>query len=57
MEQGATYIDLTNLDLGEFTATGDMQVSPSNRIVAKKTVPYPPGNRLMGMGTPPRVGG
>ena len=52
LEQGATYIDLTNLDLGEFTATGDMRAGPNNRIVAKKTVPYPLWNRLMGMGTP-----
>ena len=48
LEQGATYIDLTNLDIGEFTATGDMRAGPNNCIVAKKIVPYTLWNRLIG---------
>jgi hypothetical protein len=40
LEQGATYIDLNSLDLGEFTATGDMHVGQHNWVVAKKDVHY-----------------
>jgi hypothetical protein len=48
LEQGATYIDLNNLDLGEFTATGDMHVGQHHWLVAKKDVPYELWNRLLG---------
>jgi hypothetical protein len=47
LEQGATYIDIHNLDLSEFTATGDMQVGLNNWVVAKKDVPYELWNRLL----------
>jgi hypothetical protein len=52
LEQGATYIDLNNLELGEFTATGDMQVGLNHWVVAKKDVPYELWNRLRGIETP-----
>jgi hypothetical protein len=55
LEQGATYLDLMNLDVGEFTATGEMRAGPNNWIVAKKTVPYPLWNRLLGVETPERI--
>jgi hypothetical protein len=48
LEQGATYIDLRNLALGEFTATGEMHAGPNNWMVAKKEVPYELWNRLRG---------
>lgn len=54
-EQGATYIDLNSLDLGEFTATGDMHVGPHNWVVAKKEVPYELWNRLLGVETQKRL--
>jgi hypothetical protein len=54
LAQGATYLDLNNLDLGEFTATGDMHVGPSNWLVAKKDVPYELWNRLLGVESPER---
>jgi hypothetical protein len=56
LEQGATYLDLANLKLGEFTATGEMSAGPHNWIVAKKEVPYGLWNRLIGVETPERVG-
>jgi hypothetical protein len=56
LEQGATYLDLANLARGEFTATGDMEVSPNQWMVAKKEVPYPLWNQLLGVETPERVG-
>lgn len=55
LEQGATYIDLNNLDLGEFTATGDMRVGDNNWLVAKKDVPYELWNRLLGIETSERL--
>jgi hypothetical protein len=30
LEQGATYIDLSDLERGEFTATGDMEARPGH---------------------------
>ena len=56
LEQGAMYLDLANLARGEFTATGDMEVSPNQWMVAKKEVPYQLWNRLRGVETPERVG-
>jgi hypothetical protein len=56
LEQGATYLDLTNLELGEFTATGDMRAGPNNWLVAKKEVPYPLWNRLIGVEVAERLG-
>ena len=48
LEQGATYIDLRNLEVGESTATGEMHAGPNNWIVAKKEVPYELWKRLRG---------
>jgi hypothetical protein len=56
MEQGATYLDLQHLDLGEFTATGGMQAGPGSWYVAKKTVPAELWNRLRGVAEPGRIG-
>jgi hypothetical protein len=56
LEQGATYIDLNNLDLGEFTAMGDMQVGRGNWLVAKKDVHYELWNRLLGVEPSERQG-
>jgi hypothetical protein len=55
LEQGARYIDLNNLELGEFTATGDMHVGPNNWVLAKKDVPYELWNRLCGIENPERL--
>ncbi len=54
LEQGATYIDLRSLELGEFTATGDRHVGPHHWGVAKKDVPYELWNRLTGEESPAR---
>ena len=56
LEQGATYLDLAHLGLGEFTATGEMSAGPHHWMVAKKEVPYELWNRLIGVETPERVG-
>ena len=55
LEQGATDIDLNNLNLGEFKARGDMQVGQNTWLVAKKGVPYELWNRLLGIETPERL--
>jgi hypothetical protein len=49
LEQGAMYLDLNTLDVGEFTATGDLHAGPNNWLVAKKDVPYELWNRLLGV--------
>jgi hypothetical protein len=54
LEQGATYIDIYNLDVDEFIATGDMQVGLNNWVVAKKDVPYDLWNRLLEVEPPER---
>jgi hypothetical protein len=40
LEQGATYVDLNNLDDGEQTARGDMVAGPGMLFVAKDSVDY-----------------
>ena len=52
LEQGATYIDLNNLERGEFTATGDMEAGPDNWYVPKTEVPYEIWNGLVGLKGP-----
>jgi hypothetical protein len=52
LEQGATYIDLNNLERGEFTATGDMEAGPDNWYVPKTEVPYGIWNGLVGLKGP-----
>src|SRR5438045_3455941 len=49
LEQGATYIDLKDLDRGEFTATGGMDAGPGNWYVAKKNVHFNLWNLLLGV--------
>lgn len=46
LEQGATYIDLQNLEQGEFSATSDMTVQEDTYIVPKSEVDYELWNRL-----------
>ena|SRR5581483_3531326 len=55
LEQGATYLDLRDLDAGEFTATGDMEASQGHWYVPKTQVPYPLWNLLIGVGNPQRL--
>jgi hypothetical protein len=54
LEQGATYIDLHHLHLGEFKATGDLEVGRNAWLVAKKDTPYELWNRLLGIEIPER---
>lgn len=56
LQQGATYIDLNDLDRGEFTATGDMQAGPDTWYVPKTEVHYQIWNRLIGVTDPERTG-
>jgi hypothetical protein len=56
LEQGATYIDLNDLDRGEFTATGDMEVGRDNYYVPKTEVHYLLWNLLVGVDNPERLG-
>jgi len=48
LQQGATYIDLTQERPEEFTARGDMAALPGNAYVPKDRVPYEIWNRLIG---------
>jgi hypothetical protein len=48
LQQGATYIDLTEDRPEEFTARGDMAALPGNAYVPKDRVPYEIWNRLIG---------
>lgn len=45
LRQGATYLDL---ERGEFTATGEMSVSPGQKLVPKDGVHYETWNKLIG---------
>lgn len=56
LQQGGTYIDLNDLDKGEFRATGDMQAGPNNYYVPKDEVHYNLWNLLIGVNTPERLG-
>jgi hypothetical protein len=55
LEQNATYLDLKNLDQGEFTATEDIQAGPDNWYVAKKDVHFNLWNLLIGVDNPDRL--
>jgi hypothetical protein len=55
LQQGATYVDLNDLEQGEFTATGDMQVTADSLFVAKKDVPYHLWNVLIGIDNEERL--
>ena len=56
LKQGATYVDLNDLERGEFTATGDMVAGPDNWYVAKDDVHYNLWNLLVGVQEPERLG-
>ena len=48
LQQGATYVDLTDPVRAEFTATGDLIAPPNRAYVPKDKVPYQVWNRLTG---------
>lgn len=56
LQQGATYVDLQDEGLREFTATGDMEAGPNNWYVPKDEVDYQLWNRLIGVTNPERLG-
>ena len=51
LDQGATYLDLNNLDKGEYSAVGNETVGEKDYIVPKSEVGYPLWNRLTGKNT------
>jgi hypothetical protein len=55
LQQGATYLDLSDAERREFTATGEMAAEPGNRYVPKTEVPYSLWNRLRGVENPERI--
>jgi hypothetical protein len=55
LQQGATYVDLTDPERREFRATGDLAAGPSHWYVPKDRVPYPIWNRLIGVSDPERL--
>jgi hypothetical protein len=48
LQQGATYVDLSQREPQEFTARGDMSAEAGNAYVPKDRVPYEIWNRLIG---------
>ena len=56
LEQGATYLDIANLQGEEFTATGDMIAETDQCLVEKSSVPYQLWNRLRGVNDVRRTG-
>jgi hypothetical protein len=48
LQQGATYVDLKQPSLEEFTARADMTAGSNNAYVPKNRVPYEIWNRLIG---------
>ena len=48
LDQGATYLDLMNLEKGEYSAVSNETVGENDRIVPKTGVDYPLWNRLTG---------
>lgn len=55
LQQGATYLDLSNRERGEFTATGEMEAMEGHCIIPKDEVPYTLWNRLRGIDDPRRT--
>jgi hypothetical protein len=55
LQQGATYLDLTDPERGEFTATGEMEAEEGRWMVPKSQTPYPLWNRLRGVEDPERL--
>ena len=56
LQQGAKYVDLNDLDRGEFTALGNMEADRTTRYVPKSEVDYQLWNRLIGVDNPERLG-
>ena len=48
LEQGATYVDLNDLDAGPFKAIGGREAAPRERLVAKREIDHELWNRLVG---------
>ena len=48
LQQGATYVDLSEDQPREFTATADMHAEPGHAYAPKDRVPYEVWNRLIG---------
>ncbi len=48
LEQGKTYLDLNDLERGEFSAMGSQSAEAQNRYVAKDAVSYDLWNKLRG---------
>jgi len=57
LEQGATYIDLRDMQRGEWTAERPADVGPDDLFVAKQVTDYQIWNRLRGIDDPRRTGG
>ena len=55
LQQGAKYIDLHRLELGEITATSEMVAGPENAYVSKKETDYVLWNRLNQVDNPTRL--
>lgn len=56
LQQGATYVDLQDEQLKEFSARGDMEAGEGNYYVPKSEVDYQLWNRLTGIDNAERVG-
>lgn len=56
LKQGATYVDLQDPQLREFTATAGMEAGPNNWYVAKSETDYQLWNRRIGITNPARLG-
>lgn len=56
LKQGATYVDLQDPQLREFTATATMSAEGDHWYVAKSEVDYQLWNRLIGIANDERLG-
>lgn len=54
LETGATYVNLAEQELHEFTALGDEEVSAAEWVVPKKEVDYELWNRILGIRRTPK---
>lgn len=56
LEQGATYLDLRDMQRGEWTAERPADVGPDDLFIAKQVTDYQLWNRLRGVDDPRRTG-
>ena len=56
LKQGATYVDLQDNQLREFTASGNQMAEQGHWFVAKSEMDYQLWNRLIGIAEPERLG-